>query len=107
MKFFDSDYNICGRAKGIEQYYPTRWPIELFKCINYFEEFPQNILLVSELKKTKGTQTIISKYGKSNDFDEIQLGDFLNQHQQRWELLSTLLLYSQNGDIGKTNYTMP
>jgi len=79
MQFFDRIFaNFAEEMNGIEQYYPTRWPIELFKSINYFEEFPQNILLVSGAKKEReALESLIDKYGKSNDFKEIELGNFL------------------------------
>jgi seryl-tRNA synthetase len=79
MQFFDRIFtNFADEMNGIEQYYPTRWPIELFKSINYFEEFPQNILLVSGAKKEReALESLIGKYGKNNDFNEIKLGDFL------------------------------
>ena len=79
MNFFDGIVKgFAESIQGIEQHYPTRWPIELFKDINYFEEFPQNILLVSGAKKDRAAlEFITSKYGKSNDFNEIELGDFL------------------------------
>lgn len=79
MNFFDGVVKSFAESiQGIEQHYPTRWPIELFKNINYFEEFPQNILLVSGVKKDRASLEIItSKYGKSNDFSEVELGDFL------------------------------
>ena len=79
MNFFDGMVKgFAESIQGIEQLYPTRWPIELFKNINYFEEFPQNILLVSGAKKDRAAlEFITSKYGKNNDFNEIELGDFL------------------------------
>ena len=79
MNFFDGVVkDFAESIQGIEQHYPTRWPIELFKNINYFEEFPQNILLVSGAKKDRtALEFITSKYGKSNDFNKIELGDFL------------------------------
>ncbi|MBT3667944.1 MAG: hypothetical protein HN548_10750, partial [Opitutae bacterium] len=41
-------------------------------------EFPQNILLVSGAKKEReALESLIGKYGKNNDFNEIKLGDFL------------------------------
>ena len=83
---------------GIEQYYPTRWPIELFKSINYFEEFPQNILLVSGAKKErKALESLIGKYGKNKDFKEIKLGDFSRTSNNclRHLDMRPMLLYSQ------------
>jgi seryl-tRNA synthetase/acyl carrier protein len=79
MRFFDGIFTkFADELNGVEQYYPTRWPIELFKKINYFEEFPQNILLVSGAKKEReALESLIDKYGKSKDFTEIKLGDFL------------------------------
>ena len=78
MRFFDGIFTkFADELNGIEQYYPTRWPIELFKKINYFEEFPQNILLVSGAKKErKALESLIDKYGKSNNFKEDVLSSY-------------------------------
>ena len=79
MNFFDQMFkDFAISIQGIEQYYPTRWPIELFKDINYFEEFPQNILLVSGAKKDRDSLELLTrKYGKGRDFNKIELSDFL------------------------------
>ena len=79
IQFFDNIFTkFADEMDGIEQYYPTRWPIELFREINYFQEFPQNILLVSGAKKEReALESLAEKYKRSNKFKEIELGDFL------------------------------
>ena len=105
MKFFDSIFTkFADEMNGIEQYYPTRWPIELFKKINYFEEFPQNILLVSGAKKEReALESLTEKYGKSKDFTEIKLGDFLEPATTALGTSTCDPCYyiHQNGKLGK------
>lgn len=77
MKFFDQCIiQLANQLDATEQYYPVRWPIDLFKKINYFKEFPQNIMIVSGVKKDHFSLSNISKqYDKSQQFSEIVLDD--------------------------------
>jgi acyl carrier protein/seryl-tRNA synthetase len=79
LNFFDNIFKkFAIDLDGIEQLYPTRWPIELFKKINYFEEFPQNILLVYGAKKDRNSLKFLTKnYSKDKKFKKIEYGEFL------------------------------
>jgi len=39
------------RFNATEQENPIIWPLDLFKKINYFNEFPQQVLMITSLKK--------------------------------------------------------
>lgn len=76
-KFIDKYFFTFARALGgIEQQYPVLWPIDLFRRIDYFKEFPQNILLVSGAKKDhKSLEAIAAKYNSKHDFESIKVDE--------------------------------
>ena len=39
------------KFRAIDQENPVLWPIDLYKKIDYFSDFPQQILMISGLKK--------------------------------------------------------
>ena len=43
------------KFKAIDQENPVLWPIDLYKKIDYFSDFPQQILMISGLKKNYQT----------------------------------------------------
>lgn len=78
MQFFDRYFLAYAQSlNSIEQYYPVRWPVDLFKNIDYFKEFPQNILLISGVKKEHSSLAAVAdKFKKENDFSSIALDDY-------------------------------
>lgn len=79
MKFIDKYFFTFAKTLGgIEQQYPVLWPIDLFRRIDYLKDFPQNILLVSGVKKDhKSLETIATKYDSKHDFKSIKVdGNF-------------------------------
>ncbi len=77
MQFYDRYFLAYAQSlNSIEQYYPVRWPVDLFRKIDYFKEFPQNILLISGVKKENNCLTAVAnKFKKENDFSSIELDD--------------------------------
>lgn len=77
MRFFDRYFLAYAQSlNAVEQYYPVRWPVDLFKKIDYFKEFPQNILLISGVKKENSSLAAVAdKFKKENDFSSIELSD--------------------------------
>ena len=53
--FFDLAIN---KYKAIDQENPVLWPLDLYNKINYFSDFPQQILMISGLKKNYPTTSI-------------------------------------------------
>jgi len=60
------------KYKAIDQENPSLWPIDLYKKINYFNEFPQQSLLVFGLKKNhKNLKQFSLNHEKSKNFKRI------------------------------------
>lgn len=59
---------------AIDQENPSLWPVDLFKRINYFEEFPQQAIIATSIKPD---HKIISKfaenYSQSNQYSSIKV----------------------------------
>lgn len=57
-----------------EQEYPALWPVELLKKINYFEEFPQQIIMCGSVTPTKQSrERIARKYSNSKAYETVDL----------------------------------
>jgi hypothetical protein len=71
-------YNLAiKKYKAVDQENPILWPIDLFKKIDYFSEFPQQILMVSGLKKNSTIYKNFSKnYSVNKNFKEIKIGNY-------------------------------
>ena len=71
-------YNLAiKKYKAIDQENPVLWPIDLYKKINYFSEFPQQILMVSGLKKNSTIYKNFSKnYSINKNFKEIKISNY-------------------------------
>lgn len=60
------------KYKAIDQENPSLWPIDLYKKINYFNEFPQQSLLVFGLKKNhKNLKKFSLNHDKSKNYKKI------------------------------------
>jgi len=68
-------YNLAiKKYKAEDQETPSLWPLDLFKKINYFDDFPQHVLMVGGLKKTHQDYRKFRKnYGKNKNFSNISL----------------------------------
>ncbi len=65
---------IASKYNAVEQEYPTLWPIDLYRKINYFKEFPQQVILATSLKSDFKTRDDFSKkYSKDNNFDRVKM----------------------------------
>lgn len=64
------------KFKATEQENPILWPIDLYKKINYFDEFPQQILMISGLKKNNDNYNNFSrKYNSKKDYSKIDINN--------------------------------
>lgn len=60
---------------AIEQEHPAVWPVRLFKMIDYFRDFPQQMILCAPLKDDFEVRAEFSKnFGKEADFDSVPMG---------------------------------
>ncbi len=65
---------------AIEQEYPTVWPVELYKKINYFYEFPQQVILCATLKDDHNCRSeFAEKYRKENDYTSVEIDELFEE----------------------------
>jgi len=63
---------------AVEQEYPTLWPVDLYKQINYFKDFPQQVILCTTVKQDFASLERFSRqHDRSLDFDSVALDDTL------------------------------
>ena len=70
-------YNLAiKKYKAIDQENPVLWPIDLFKKINYLNEFPQQSLLMVGLKKNhKNLNKFSIEYSSNKKFNNIKINN--------------------------------
>ena len=67
------------KFSAIEQEYPTIWPIDLFKKINYLKEFPHQTILTTTVKDNyKDRKSFANKYSNLNEYDKVKIDDNLD-----------------------------
>lgn len=65
---------IAFKYNAREQEYPVLWPVSLYRDINYFSEFPQQIIMAtSVIDSFKEREEFAQKYEKSNDYDSVDI----------------------------------
>ncbi len=63
---------------AIEQEYPTVWPVRLFKQIDYFHEFPHQVILCAPVKDDfSAREAFAQRYGKARDFETVEMGELI------------------------------
>ncbi len=69
---------LAAKYKAIEQEYPPLWPIDLFRTINYLNEFPQQAMLVTTVgRRFKDREDFARAYEKGRDYATVRLTDHL------------------------------
>lgn len=59
---------------AVEQEHPAVWPLRLFKMIDYFREFPQQVILCAPVKDDFETRaTFAKRFAKSQDFESVPM----------------------------------
>lgn len=72
--------DMAARFNAVEQEYPTLWPIDLFKKINYFKEFPQQVILTSTVKDTfEARNSFAEKYAMDEGYERVDLGNHADE----------------------------
>ena len=67
------------KYRAIEQEYPTIWPIDLFKKINYLKEFPHQVILTTTVKDNYADKKAFAKkYNNVNEFSKVKINDNLD-----------------------------
>lgn len=63
---------------AVEQENPAIWPVRLFKMIDYFHEFPQQMILCAPVKDDFSSRTLFSKlYAKDQDFESVPMNEHM------------------------------
>jgi seryl-tRNA synthetase len=59
---------------AIEQEYPAVWPVRLFKKIDYFHEFPQQVVMCAPVKDDyEARDEFARRYAKGRQFDAVEM----------------------------------
>ena len=68
-------YNLAiNKYNAVDQENPILWPVDLYKKIDYFNDFPQQIMMVSSLKKNfKNYSSFSKKYQQKKNFKNINV----------------------------------
>jgi len=63
---------------AIEQEYPTLWPVDLYKKIDYFSEFPQQVIMASPVKANNlSLSSVATKYCKHQDYNTFDMSEHM------------------------------
>ena len=69
---------IAAEFNAIEQEYPTVWPVRLFKKIDYFHEFPQQLIMCAPVKPDFESRAKFAKrYRKEEEYTTIEMDDLM------------------------------
>jgi len=70
---------IAEKYNAIEQEHPALWPIDLFKKINYFKEFPHQVILCTTVKQDfQSKKNFSQKYSKDSNFQTVTVDKHLS-----------------------------
>jgi len=73
------DNYLLAAAKSFnahEQEHPSVWPIELYKSIDYFSEYPHHAMLMTSVKESYDIRMqFAKKYGRGKTFEDIAIDD--------------------------------
>ena len=59
---------------AVEQEYPAVWPVRLFRMINYFHEFPQQVILCAPVKDDfKHRKEFAERYSEDKSFESVEM----------------------------------
>jgi hypothetical protein len=65
---------LAGEVGAIEQEHPAVWPVRLFKMIDYFHDFPQQVILCAPVKEDFQSRSTFSKrYGKTQAYESVAM----------------------------------
>ncbi|TPW12627.1 MAG: hypothetical protein FD130_1724, partial [Halothiobacillaceae bacterium] len=65
---------LAQKYSAIEQEFPPLWPIELFKSINYFSDYPHQVILTTTPQENHATRAqFAADYHKNQSFERIEM----------------------------------
>lgn len=63
---------------AVEQEHPALWPVRLFKMIDYFHEFPQQVVLCAPVKDDFQSRSTFSKrFAKDEGFETVPMDELM------------------------------
>ncbi len=63
---------------AVEQEYPALWPVDLFRRINYFKEFPQQVILAAAVENSFDARNRFAHhYANDHDYERVSAKDHL------------------------------
>lgn len=69
---------MAAEFDAVEQEHPAVWPVRLFKMIDYFREFPQQMILCAPVKDDFKSRSEFSKrFGNDVDFDTVPMNELM------------------------------
>lgn len=69
---------LAKKYAAVEQEYPALWPVDLFKKINYFKEFPQQVILATTVKNSFEARTSFAeRYAGDQDYETVSTAEHL------------------------------
>jgi seryl-tRNA synthetase len=70
--------DIAEELGAIEQEHPAVWPVRLFRMIDYFHEFPQQMILCAPVKDDFGSRKAFAeRFRKDRDFDTVPMDELM------------------------------
>jgi len=67
-------FDVALSHNAIEQQYPVLWPVNLYKKINYFNDFPHQVILAAPVKSDFETRdSFAKKYSKERDYHAVSM----------------------------------
>lgn len=65
---------VAERLNAIEQEYPAVWPVRLFRKINYFAEFPHQVILCTPVKNDYASREEFARtYAADQEFTSVKM----------------------------------
>lgn len=72
----DQVMDLAMRYQAVEQEFPPLWPIDLFKSINYFSDYPHQVILTTSPRENHAArEQFANTYRSTNDFERIAMSD--------------------------------
>lgn len=69
---------IAEQVGAIEQEHPAVWPVRLFKMIDYFHEFPHQMILCAPVKNEFAARSAFSKrFRRDEPFETVPMDEFM------------------------------
>lgn len=70
--------DLAKKYEAVEQEYPALWPVDLFKKINYFKEFPQQVILAATVKNSyEARKKFAERYASDQDYETVSSAEHL------------------------------